>query len=311
MNNKIVTHFYVKEIKKDIKGEAPIYLIITVNGERAEISTNRRINPELWDNASEKASGRSEPARIINASLTTLLGKVERYFSSLDVKGDMISERQIIAELKGKNQHQMTLVKAYDFHIAKIEELIGVDYAPNTVKRYKSSLNGLKAFILHKYSKTDFRLYDLDNLFIESYYTYLKSNKGLQQNSAAKDVKNLYRVINKAISYKWIQNNPFKGFSCQYINPNRSYLTEEEIESLYKKEFKINRLARVRDVFIFQIYTGLSYIDMTELTEDSIEIGIDGKHWIVLNRKKTGIRSSIPILRRAQKMLDKYKNDPL
>jgi hypothetical protein len=49
MKNKIVTHFYVKENKKDRIGEAPIYLRITVNGERAEISTNRRVNPELWD----------------------------------------------------------------------------------------------------------------------------------------------------------------------------------------------------------------------------------------------------------------------
>ena len=63
MNNKIVTHFYVKEVKKDRTGEAPIYLRITVNGERAEISTNRRVNPGFWDKSSERVAGRSEPAR--------------------------------------------------------------------------------------------------------------------------------------------------------------------------------------------------------------------------------------------------------
>ena len=51
MKNKIALHFYVKESKKDKNREAPIYLRITVNGERAEISTNKRINPELWDKA--------------------------------------------------------------------------------------------------------------------------------------------------------------------------------------------------------------------------------------------------------------------
>ena len=86
MKNKIVTHFYVKEMKKDRRSEAPIYLRITVNGERAEISTNRRINPDLWNKSSEKAAGRSELARVINASLNNLVGKVEKYFSSLDVK---------------------------------------------------------------------------------------------------------------------------------------------------------------------------------------------------------------------------------
>ena len=51
MKNKIVIHFYVKETKKDRRGEAPIYLIINVNGERAEITTDKRINPDLWDKA--------------------------------------------------------------------------------------------------------------------------------------------------------------------------------------------------------------------------------------------------------------------
>lgn len=311
MKNKIVTHFYVKELRKDNNGEAPIYLRITVNGERAEISTNRRINIDFWDKVSEKAAGRSESARIINLTLHNLIGKVEKSFSNFDIKDEMISVRQIIDELKGKSHNQMTLIKAYDYHIANIEKLIGIEYAPNTVKRYKSSLNSLKAFILKKYKKSDFRLCDLNNMFIESYYAYLKVDRALQQNTTAKDIKNLYRVINKSISYRWIQQNPFKEFSCQYINPNRSYLTEEDIDSLYKKEFKINRLAKVRDVFIFQIYTGLSYIDMAELTEDNIEIGIDGKRWIVINRKKTGIRSSIPLLPRAQEILDRYKTDSL
>ena len=69
MKNKIVTHFYVREEKKDKKGEVPIYLRITINGERASISTDRRVNPELWDKTTEKVAGRSEPARVINTSL--------------------------------------------------------------------------------------------------------------------------------------------------------------------------------------------------------------------------------------------------
>ncbi len=296
--------------KERNNGEAPIYLRITINGERAEISTNRRVDPDLWDKASEKVTGRSEGARTVNATLATLLGKVEKYFSNLEVKDELFSVHQIMAELKGKNQNQMTLVKAYEFHIARLEELVGVDYVTNTIKGYRSSLNGLKAFILKKYNKTDIRLCDLNNIFIESYDTYLKSIKGLNHNSAAKNLKNLCSVLNKAVSYKWIQQNPFKGYSYGYINPPRSYLTEEEIDTLFKKEFTIKRLAKVRDVFIFQVYTGLSYIDMAELTEDSIEIGIDGKRWIVINRKKTSARSSIPLLPRAQEVLDKYKTDP-
>jgi hypothetical protein len=110
----------VKEGKKDSNGDAPIYLRITVNGERAEVSTNRKINPDLWDKHSERATGRSEPARIINSTLNNILGKVEKHFSSFDTRDDRISVYQIINELKGISQNQMTLIKAYDHHIYRL-----------------------------------------------------------------------------------------------------------------------------------------------------------------------------------------------
>ena len=265
----------------------------------------------MWDKASERAAGRSEPVRVINSVLNNLLGKVEKHFSGFDVKDERISVQQIIFELKGKGENQMTLVQAYEYHIRKLEELVGIDFAITTVKKYGYSLNSLKRFLKKIYNKTDIRLCDLNHKFIESYHTYLRTSENLQHNSAAKSIKHLNRIIVISTTNKWINNNPFKDFSCNYVNPHRSYLTEEEIDSLDKKEFTIKRLARVKDLFIFQIYTGLSYIDMAGLTEDNIEIGIDGKKWIVINRKKTGIRSSIPILPRAQEVLDKYKNDPL
>jgi hypothetical protein len=103
MKNIIVKHFYARETKIDRNGEAPIYLRITVNGERAEIFPDRRVNPDSWDMNAERVAGRSEPARIINAALDNLSGKVEKYFSNLDAKDEIISVRQIIAELKGKS----------------------------------------------------------------------------------------------------------------------------------------------------------------------------------------------------------------
>jgi hypothetical protein len=104
MKNKIVTHFYVREEKKDKKGEVPIYLRITINGERASLTTDRRVNPDLWDKAADRVSGRNEPARVINFALNTLLAKVEKYFSNLDLKDEVISVHQIISELKGNYQ---------------------------------------------------------------------------------------------------------------------------------------------------------------------------------------------------------------
>ena len=149
---------------------------------------------------------------------------------------------------------------------------------------------------------------DLDYNFIAGYHDYMRVTEGLLHNSAAKNIKNLYKVINVAIRNKWLPNNPFKDYCCTFINPTRHYLTETEIDKLVNKKLTIDRLARVRDMFVFQIYTGLSFIDMYELTTDNIEIGIDGKEWLVTSRKKTGNRLSIPLLPRARVIIDKYRS---
>jgi site-specific recombinase XerD len=63
----------------------------------------------------------------------------------------------------------------------------------------------------------------------------------------------------------------------------------------------------VRDVFIFCCYTGLSYSDVLNLTIRDIHVGLDGETWLVINRKKTGVQSNVPLLPEAVKLVDKYK----
>ena len=154
MKNKIVTHFYVKEAKKDSKEIAPIYLRITVNGERAEVATNKKVDSELWDKSSERVSGRSEPARMINGHLENLLAKVNKHFSNADIKDERISVWHISSALKGKNDNQITLVKAFDYHISCLKKLANIDIADTTVKKYEYTLNSLRRF-LKKVMDTD------------------------------------------------------------------------------------------------------------------------------------------------------------
>lgn len=168
MKNKIVTHFYVKEQRKDSQGEAPIYLRITVNGDRAEISADRKVKTENWDRAAERVAGRTEAARITNSAIVTILGKVEKYYSALDSRDERISAIQIINEIKGKGMNQTTIIQTYNDYIKKMDELISIEYEPNTIKRYKSSLSGLKNFMKTILGKTDLRLYELNFNFIES-----------------------------------------------------------------------------------------------------------------------------------------------
>jgi site-specific recombinase XerD len=289
MKNKITYHFHLKH--------SVIYLRLTVNGERAEMSTDKRINPSVWNKVTERVTSRGEASKLHNSYLNNLTSKVEKYL----INDERVTVHQIMCDLKGVSNSTRTLFEAYEHHIASIEKLSGITYQAVTVKKYRYSFNSLK-----RYTK-DVKLIDLDYNFIVGYHDYMRVTEGLLHNSAAKNIKNLYKVINVAIRNRWLADNPFKDYSCTFINPIRHYLTENEIDSIVNKAITIDRLAKVRDMFVFQIYTGLSFIDMFELTDKNIEIGVNGKEWIVSSRRKTGNRLSIPLLPRAKATLDRYR----
>src|SRR5690606_32516778 len=88
---------------------------------------------------------------------------------------------------------------------------------------------------------------------------------------------------------------------------DRAYLSERELELLEGTEFKSERLQRVKDCFVFSCYTGLSYVDVKELTEDNIVQGIDGRYWIYTKREKTDERVKVPLLPQALEIIEKYR----
>jgi len=56
------------------------------------------------------------------------------------------------------------------------------------------------------------------------------------------------------------------------------HLSADELKALEEKEITIERLAAVRDIFLFSCYTGFAYVDVANLTTDHIKIGVDGKN---------------------------------
>ncbi|WP_394330554.1 site-specific integrase [Sunxiuqinia dokdonensis] len=77
-----------------------------------------------------------------------------------------------------------------------------------------------------------------------------------------------------------------------------------------EKQIQIERLAVVRDIFVFACYTGLSFSDITKLSHTHLQQRADGKEWIIINRSKTNNRCRIPLLPKAKEILKKYEDYP-
>jgi integrase len=88
-------------------------------------------------------------------------------------------------------------------------------------------------------------------------------------------------------------------------------LTKEEIERIMAKQFGMQHLEYVRDVFIFCCFSELAYVDAHNLKAEHITKDNDGDMWIRKAREKTDSMCNIPLLEIPQMILEKYKNNPL
>jgi len=138
----------------------------------------------------------------------------------------------------------------------------------------------------------------------------LKSVKNIDVNTNAKYIKNLKKIIKECVMKGWLDKDPFMGYKVKHKDVEIPHLSAYELKVLGNKAFTIDRLAIVKDIFIFSCYTGMAYVDSSMLTPDNIIIGMDGKKWLVKNRQKTDIASRIPLLPSALALIEKYRDHP-
>lgn len=122
-----------------------------------------------------------------------------------------------------------------------------------------------------------------------------------------KHIERLRKMVTLVYKMEWIDKAPFIKFKPTYIKNERVFLREDELQKIIEREFDIEKLILVKDLFIFSCYTGLSYVDVMQLNEDNIALGIDGGKWIITNRQKTHYKVKIPLLPLAEELTIKYQ----
>jgi site-specific recombinase XerD len=122
-----------------------------------------------------------------------------------------------------------------------------------------------------------FLLVDLRMEFAGHFEYYLQAEKGLSINSSGKMIKNLKKVIRDCVDKDWLDKDPFFRYKVKHTDPKIPHLTADELKTIAEKKIAIERLAIIRDIFLFSCYTGFAYIDVANLTDDHIKTGIDGK----------------------------------
>ncbi|WP_299153145.1 site-specific integrase [uncultured Christiangramia sp.] len=308
MQNLLSILFFIKKSKDKSANQAIVYLRITYDGKRSEVSTLRKVSLSKWNSKANKVGGSSIEAKQVNRNLDIIKNRIyEIYQKYLDNEED-ISAVKIKDEFLGNNNIHKSILQMFEEHNTRMEKLVGKDYSFRTLQRYKTTKKHLAAFISSSFKLKDYPVKEINTKFINAFIYYLKTELDLSHNSALKYLSYFKKIVRIAYANGWVEKDPFYNFKLKVQVIDREFLTKEEIIKIMEKEFSIPRMEQVRDVFLFSCYTGLAYIDVFKLTADDIIKGIDGNKWIKTKRTKTKTLSSIPILPVAEKLIDKYEN---
>jgi integrase len=288
-----------------------VYLRITVDGIPKETSTKRKWDSTRWDQKTERAIGTKEDARSLNFFLDSLILKVNEYKTEIMYSGKPITSEKVMDYVLGKITPRVKLLEEFQKHNNEMTALLGKGYAKGTLDRFTITKNHLTAFIKFKFKSTDIEFTDLNLEFVKDFEFYLRTVRDCSNNTTLKYIANFKKIVIRAIDKEIILKDPFKNFKGRKTKMVKKPLSTQELYELERHYFTTDRLNVVRDVFVFQCYTGLAYIDAYQLRKTDIKDGIDGNLWIMSERQKTNSTTNVPLLPQALKIIEKYKDHPL
>lgn len=311
MSNTFKLLFFLRKPKQYESGPQPIYLRITIDGQRAEMTVQRECDPLLWNDKAGRTTSTKESGKLLNSHLEGLIAKAYANQTDLIQNQIPITAQAIVNRLAGKPDKSRMLVSIFENHNKEMKQLVDKEYSPSTLNRYETSLQHVVNFMQWKFGVTDIDIRMINHEFLTDFNFYMRSEKKCNNNSTVKYIRNFGKIIRICLSNGWLAKDPFANFKIKVKEVERTFLSDEELQTLHDKEFAMERLNQVKDIFLFSCYTGLAYIDTKNLTPANIVIGIDGNKWIFTHRKKTDSPSHIPLLQPALEIIEKYSNNPI
>ena len=317
MNIKRNIIFTLESRKKDgvlIVENVPIRMRVNFASKRIEFTTGYRIDAAKWDTDKQRVRNGctnklKQSASEINASLLGYYTEVQEIFKKFEVEDIMPTPEQIkeafnalhkpIEEVKQRKSTPNAFYKAFDEFVRDCGRQN--DWTDSTYEKFAAVKNHLMNF-------RDGLTFDFfDEKGLNDYVTYLRDVKEMRNSTIGKQLSFLKWFLRWAFKKGVHQNNAYDSYKPKLKSTQKKiiFLTWEELNKL--REFEIpaakQALDRVRDVFLFQCFTGLRYSDVFNLRRSDIK----GDH-IEVTTVKTSDSLIIELNKHSKAILDKYKD---
>lgn len=287
-----LTYIYDRYKKSSSKQKAAIELRITYNKKQKYLSTGISVLPHQWKDG---VIINCPDAPFFNQFLDKLLFEVRQVLLEMYQKGDIniFAVKRILEAEK-----QETFLS----YCEKRAEIRKYGYTSLSQKRYDRFLNHFKKWGMI----VGFE--DVTEKKIIQYDDYLKK----QHLMPSSKWNNYHRFLNTfildAINDGYLTRNPYKWLNIEKGKEGciGKYLTPDEFKRIKGTPMPTQSLEQVRDVFVFQTYTCLSYTDLKDFDSSAVQ-ELKGMKVYLGNRQKTKKPFTIPILSPAWDILMKYE----
>lgn len=287
----------------------PLMGRISINAEMAQFAVGIDVDPKLWDAKTYRLTGRSRPTAEANFQIKQLTEKIHRYYKEiLDEQGYITAElvKNAVGGIGRKKENLLELFREHNDEYAK---QVGVTRSKGALKGYKAAYKQIERFVQTHYNLEDISLRQLDLSFIEKFDSFLRIEQSFTAYTVSSYTISLRKIIRRAISQGTLHKNPFASYIPEQPPRKRRHMTQEELDKFMNVTIASKRVCHTRDMFIFSTFTGLSYADMCNLSEEHIHKEKNGSLWIKIKRQKTSSQCNIPLLDVPMQIMEKYKSE--
>lgn len=288
---------------------SPLFCRVTITGQRYEIPTNCHIKSVSWSAPAQKSLGKTSTDKEANRVIEDLKLQIEETCTKLRQKNYELNIENFKLMFQANDNEYSTIRTLFDYHMI----IDGKNLSESTRKQYGVTLKHLLNYVRTRYNVADYDISAIDKAFVNEFFAYLQGykrhdgKKVCNVNGALKHMERLNKVMDMAFDNEWVNRNPMTKFKAHKEKVEIEELNEESVRRIAEVPLPTH-LGITRDLFLFAVYTGISYKDMTELTYDNITTGIDRSLWLHYKRAKTGVRVSLPLLEPALKIIERYES---
>lgn len=294
VRNTANVSFYCRESKKNKDGLAPIELSLVINGKRCFIQLPRKEAPADFkrDLNSKKDNDLKDYLRSIRVRLNEIVTTFLR-------DGEALTAAALRDYFKTGGYVLYTVGDLFDDYMRILAKRVDVDLKPKTYRKYEIARDKFYKILppSEPVSAITHAVIMDYQASMNQYLDYVTTNGYCQR---------VKTVVQFGIDNGRMKINPFSGIKLRKGEKSVQFLTEEEVAKIRATDFHNESLNKVRDLFVFQAASGLSYTDMAKLVPTDFQVTEDGQYYIHDKRNKTGVYYTAVILEEGVEVLKRY-----